>query len=106
MAQSDNIASIETLQTPLVEKHSEFLGCLIGLSACNREPPTEKDGKYLTELQRFLAAKLEFSAQLFADDFAIVFDLDSNQTNYILNKYEIAEAIGAMAYKIYLLECD
>lgn len=97
---------ISQLKTPLVEKHSEFLGCLIALSHCNIVPPTEKDGKYLTALQRFWGEKLEFDKQLFVDDFAIIFDLDDNQTNILLEKYSVAEVIGAIAFKVYLLETD
>lgn len=97
---------IAMLLTPLTQRHADFLQSLNGLKHCNIEPPLEKDAIYITELQRFLSAKFVFSRDLFVECFAEVFDLDDNQVNILLAQYEIGEVIGAMAYKIYCLECE
>lgn len=93
--------NIETLQTPLLEKHRKFQIALAGLRYFDALPPLEKDARYFRALKIFLSEQLAWEPQLFADHFAAVFDLDDNQTNILLGQHEFGEIIGAMAFQTF-----
>lgn len=93
--------NIETLQTPLLEKHRQFQIALSGLRYFDASPLLDKDARYFRALKVFLSEQLAWETQLFADHFAAVFDLDDNQTNILLGQHEFGEIIGATAFQIF-----